>query len=312
MAWTIPDLPAPRREGALRWLLPLALGLLLAGCSSTTFFYNRLDFLVPWYVDDYVELDSEQDQALEQLLQPFLAWHRREELPLYVALLDEAQGMLDSDGLSLAELRELTRQMELAGDRLQTRSLDWLLPIGEQLSDEQVQDFLAELQDKQQELEEKYLERDLEEYREDTYDRLRDNVEDYLGRLDREQKDTLQAEIAALERSDHLWLAERQVWIERLRQLLQRAPGWQDGVRDALATRWHSASPEYQRMVEHNISVIQRAIVQVVNSRSERQDRHLRSKVGALREDFLALSREGVEGPVPEHPGAARQDTAAP
>ncbi|GAB3283259.1 DUF6279 family lipoprotein [Parahaliea aestuarii] len=282
--------------------------LAVAGCSSTTFFYNRLDFLVPWYVDDYVDLDREQDEALAQLLQPFLDWHRREELPLYIGLLDEAEDMLDSDGLSLTELRELTRHMELAGERLQTRSLDWLLPIGEQLSDEQIEEFIVKLEDRQEELEEEYLDRDLEEYREDAYDRLQDNVQDYLGRLDRQQKDTLRGNIAGLERSDQLWLAERQAWIERLRLLLQREPGWQDGVREALATRWSSASPEYRRMYEHNISVIQRAVVEVVNSRSERQDRHLRNKVTGLREDFLALSRDGM----PEGGEATAEPVTAP
>jgi hypothetical protein len=30
---------------------------LLSGCSSTTFFYNRLDFILPWYLDKYVDLN---------------------------------------------------------------------------------------------------------------------------------------------------------------------------------------------------------------------------------------------------------------
>ena len=30
--------------------------LLLGACSSTSFVYNRLDFIVPWYADDYVDL----------------------------------------------------------------------------------------------------------------------------------------------------------------------------------------------------------------------------------------------------------------
>ena len=29
---------------------------LLGACSSTTFLYNRLDFLLPWYLGDYADL----------------------------------------------------------------------------------------------------------------------------------------------------------------------------------------------------------------------------------------------------------------
>ncbi len=44
----------------LRNFLVVCCLLLLSACSGTTFFYNRLDFFIPWYVDDYVELEREQ------------------------------------------------------------------------------------------------------------------------------------------------------------------------------------------------------------------------------------------------------------
>lgn len=313
MAWTIPEAfqyaraeafqyaraEAPHYARAMaagrgwRRLAPLLLCLALAaGCSSTTFFYNRLDFLVPWYVDDYVELNAEQDRELERRLEPFLDWHRYEELPRYVALLEQAGDMLQ-DGLSLAEAEELTRAAERAGNRVQTRSLDWLLPMGAALSDDQVEEFIANLRDKQEELEEEYLERDLEEYREDAYDNLVENSQDYLGRLDDRQRDVLEMAAESLQRSDHLWLQERAAWIDRLEQLLQRQPGWQDAVRQAVAQRWERSSEEYRGMYRNNLGVIQQALVTVINHRSERQDQRLQRELSGLREDFLALSREG-------------------
>ncbi|MFV0275675.1 MAG: DUF6279 family lipoprotein [Parahaliea sp.] len=283
--------------------LALLVLLLLTGCSSTAFVYNRLDFLVPWYLDDYVELDREQEQALDALLQPFLAWHRYRELPRYIALLDEGEAML-ADGLSLAEIQAVTREMELAGDRIQTRSLDWLLAIGARLSETQVREFIAALDEQQQELEDKYLGRDLEEYREDDYDRFVDLSQDYLGRLDREQRGALRVAIAGLERSDRLWLDERRAWTRRLETLLQRQPGWQEDIRRALAERWYSASAEYRRMYEHNTLVMQQAIVELVNSRSDRQDLRLHEKAARLRNDLATLSRQGLESGA-NPPGAA-------
>ncbi len=282
--------------GRVRLPLLLALCLLLGACSSTTFVYNRLDFLVPWYLDDYVGLSSAQEDYLDEILQPFLAWHRYEELPRYAALLAEAESLL-AQPLVLEDVRRLTLEAEAASDRLQTRSLDWMLLLGERLSPAQVEEFILSLQDKQSEYEEEYLERDDEEYREDAQDSLDDNLEEYLGRLNREQEAMLAAGVARLQRSDHLWLEEREDWIRRLEALLQREAGWQSAVREALAARWQSSSAAYQRMYEHNVEVIQATVVQVLNSRSERQDAHLRRRLTHLQEDLLALSREGRETP---------------
>ena len=79
----------------LRHLTLLVLLLVLTGCSSTTFIYNRLDFFIPWYLGDYVDLNREQKARLDELLQPFLDWHRIEELPQYLLMLDDIDARLD-------------------------------------------------------------------------------------------------------------------------------------------------------------------------------------------------------------------------
>ena len=40
--------------------------LLLGACSGSNFVYNQLDFILPWYVDDYAELNTKQDAYLEE------------------------------------------------------------------------------------------------------------------------------------------------------------------------------------------------------------------------------------------------------
>jgi len=283
MAWTTPE---------FRAALALACCLLLGACSSTTFFYNRLDFLVPWYVDDYVDLDREQNAYLDRQLEPFLAWHRYRELPRYAQLLAQLRELLE-EPVELSGLEQFTRHVEDAVDRVQMRSLDWMLPLGRRLSDAQIEEFMASLEETQRDYEEEYLERDEDTFRDDSYERLLDRCEDYLGRLTRAQKQTLRAAVADLRRSDRVWLEERQQWIHRLRNLLRREPGWRDGVREALATRWQSSSPAYQRMYQDNLAQIQSALVVVLNQRTERQDRTLRRRLGELEQDLLALSQQG-------------------
>ncbi len=272
-----------------RVLLACLVLALLAGCSGTKFFYNRLDFFLPWYLDDYVELDREQGQYLKQeLLPPFLHWHRMQELPRYVELLDEILASLDRE-MTLEQLEAFTGTAELAMDRLQRRSLDWMLALGTALDDDQIAQFHAALQEQQEEFEEEYLERSDREFREEACERLEDRAREYLGRLQREQKAQLATACDQLLRSDQLWLDERAEWLLQLRHLLRREPGWEQRLREAVAQRGSTVSEDYRAVYDHNFRTIQLAVVDLLNGRTERQDGHLRRKLEKLREDLRQL-----------------------
>ena len=283
------------RAGARAALLA-ALLVAITACSGTTFVYNRLDTILPWYVDDYVDLDSPQRQLLDQTLQPFLRWHRQQELPRYVALLAELDADLDRP-VTASEVAAVFNDMEVAWLRLEKESLEWLLELGANLSDAQVQEFLAYLRERQQEYEDDYLTRTEAEYREETYDSFAESLRDYLGKLTPAQRERLRLASAALERSDAAWLAERAAWLDRLAVMLQRQPGWQQRVRDALARRGETQSPRYRQVYEHNLQVVFGAVADVLNERTEKQDRHLRAELAALREDLETLIAQGAPAP---------------
>jgi hypothetical protein len=278
----------------MRASLVLLLLLVLAGCSSTTFFYNRLDFLIPWYLGDYVELDREQKVALDGLLQPFLAWHRAEELPRYLHILDTIDDRLNGPVTS-DDVAQTLAEVEQAWMRLESRGLDWMLALGAELSDEQIAQVIAELRDKQVEYEEKYLTRTEQKYREDAEDNLRDNLQDMLGRLDKSQRARVVMASESLQRSDTVWLQERAQWIDLLEQILQRNDGWQDAVREASRTREERQSERYRQTYEHNTLVIYSAVADVLNERSSRQDERLRRELNNYRESIETLIAQGVD-----------------
>jgi len=95
---------------------------LTMGCSSTTFFYNRLDFILPWYVNDYADLNREQNNYLDELLDSFLQWHRTRELPCYLVLLDEVEGTL-AQKLTPEDIAELSLTFERAWYRVEGEAL---------------------------------------------------------------------------------------------------------------------------------------------------------------------------------------------
>ncbi|MEQ8514255.1 MAG: DUF6279 family lipoprotein [Chromatocurvus sp.] len=262
---------------------------LVAGCSGTQFFYNRLDFLIPWYLSGYVDLDRSQREFLEDRVDAFLGWHRRSELPRYAVLLARAEQALDSR-VTADTVKSLALAAETEWYRMRDRALDELIAVGDGLDERQVAGFIGTLRERQAEYEEEYLERDDEEYREEACDRLVDNLEDYLGRLRRESQRETCAMLEDLRRSDTVWLAERERWLDWLERVLQRRPGWQAELRGRV-TDWESTvSPEYLSIYDHNTALIYHAVASAVEARSERQDRHLRRKLAGLREDVNELS----------------------
>ena len=275
-----------------KYYLLLAL-LFIGGCSSTTFVYNRLDFILPWYLDDYVELDRAQETFLDEQLKPFLAWHRSEELPRYTLILDDISRRLDGP-LTAQDVAAISAEFEQAWLRLEGRSLEWLLALGERLTEDQVQQFLDELWKQQEKYQKKYLERSDREYHEDSYDSLVDSVQDYLGRLDKSQKQLLETASDELLRSDATWLRERDAWLQRLGVMMRREPGWQQAIRDAVQQRSETVSVDYLELYEHNLAVIHSVLAQVLNSRSEKQDQRLRKKLTNLREDLQVLVAQAV------------------
>ncbi|RPI41894.1 MAG: hypothetical protein EHM59_19120, partial [Betaproteobacteria bacterium] len=68
----------------------------LAGCSTIRIAYNQADHVVAWMVDDYFDLNGEQEHAFRAQFEGLHAWHRSTQLPDYAALLDAVRQRLQA------------------------------------------------------------------------------------------------------------------------------------------------------------------------------------------------------------------------
>ena len=167
--------------------LMLLAATVLAGCSANRFIYNRADTFVRWIVDDYVDLNRDQQVAFDTHLQQFLGWHRRDELPQYRQFIVSSRHAL-GDGVTLQEAVAISESIEAAADRMQIRLVDLLLLSAEGLSDRQIQDFLTEVDRQQEDYATKRLTRDEQTYYQDSSDSLAGLAKRLMGRLSKEQK----------------------------------------------------------------------------------------------------------------------------
>lgn len=282
-----------RIRKCLQVLLLTALCLCFSSCSNT-FIYNQLDWLIPWYLGDYVDLDRTQRKDFRARLRELQRWHRNEELARYIVLLERIDADLDRT-LSGTDVESWANALEAAYDRLEARTLPIAFRLGGQLSNRQMDEFLENLAKEQTELEEKYLQRTDEEYREDTSESFRDAFEDVFGRLNQAQRRAIDDAVGQLERFDAGWLEERAQWLETLSNLLQREPGWEAAVREALANRERDRTESYRQAYGRNAVIVNRLIADVLNLRSEKQDARLRDEIGDYRRDFQKLIAQGSD-----------------
>lgn len=266
-------------------LLPLALA---AGCTAT-FTYNHLDWLIPWYVDGYVDLTRDQRKNLEDRLEPLLEWHRDEELVRYIALLDRLEADLNGT-VSATTVQAWIDEIEAAAARTEATMLDLALDFGATMNDAQIAELIDSLWERQREYEEEYLPRSDAEYRKDSLDNLADFLERFTGRLSKSQEQRLLEASAALQRFDRAWLEERSRWLTQLEGLLQREAGWQQAVRDGYFARREQRTPEYREIRTHNLALITAAVADVLNAASEKQRQRAEAEIERIRARLRKLT----------------------
>ncbi|MBM0103822.1 hypothetical protein JM946_03665 [Steroidobacter sp. S1-65] len=136
------------------FLLMLLVALVAAGC--TNFFYNRLDTLAAWYIQDLVSLDDAQRSDLRSWLDSTLQWHRSSELTRYAQFLRTLAGTAAQPG-NPTTYRNIETQIEQFGSRLVERAAPDAARLLMRLTPEQLEQFETNLAAKSRERNEENL-----------------------------------------------------------------------------------------------------------------------------------------------------------
>ncbi len=273
-----------------KWVALLCVsGCIFAGCSVTRLFYDRIDVVIRWYLDDYVALNNAQKASFDVRLEALLSWHRTEELPLYVNILDDFLEMLDQ-GDPYTALQKISKSIEGAAMRIQARSVELLLATGADLDAAQFQQLSRVLISDHEELEADLLVRDEEEYRSDLKKRFKDQCYKYMGPLTKKQASLIQHAASSMVRLDRLWLVDREIWIKELSAILNaRESDWMLKVRSLFSNLDEMEALEYREAVEQNMEVLLNLIAEVIDIRTDKQDLKLRKKLRSLKKDLEKL-----------------------
>src|SRR5512145_252923 len=74
----------------------LAFALLAAGCNTVNLAYRNADWYLQHRIGDYATFDDQQEAMIHLDVRDYVLWHRDQALPVYIAFLQNLNGMAQS------------------------------------------------------------------------------------------------------------------------------------------------------------------------------------------------------------------------
>lgn len=200
----------------------LLLSCLLLTACSVKIAYNWLDYLIPWYLDDYVELNEEQTHYFDAELSNILRWHRHTELPLYRQLLSELKRDLKSRHSSVngQQVVAYINQVLLSNKRTATYATPMLTELARQLSEKQIKGFIQELKKKHNKRIKAYQKMPSVERKLERRQGMEDLLDYWFDDVTKKQQKIIQQGADERDQFALHWLTYRSKWISELEQVL--------------------------------------------------------------------------------------------
>lgn len=273
--------------------IALVLITLTISACSLRLMYDYLDWILPWYIDDYVTLTDQQEKLFDRATLQFLDWHRSVELPRYVQFFSE---------LKDAQQAPMTQEQVLlffdeAGELWTTlleESLPDLLILARQLNDSQIKEIDRALQNDIEELREKYGKRTDEEQRRFWEERLAENLDDWLGDVKPVQLELLRQWTETRINTTSDWLAYRNDWRDRFIELLHMRDqeDFAIDMRDFLLKPQNSYSAPYLQAIEKNRLKFAKLIADISSTLTAEQRKYLQKELAEIIFDLNDLSEQ--------------------
>jgi hypothetical protein len=263
---------------------------MVSGCT-VKFFYNQLDWMIPWHIEDYLPFTDEQQAILEQRINHQLRWHRETQLPHYALWLRQLRDDWQ-DGLDLAELENHQDLLEKHWNTL----LQQLVPDSAALlattTDEQVDALFESMAEANQEYREEYVAPDLKTLRENRLKRLEKWLKRWTGEITAEQEELLSDCNEGLQLVGEERLAYRRQWQAIFQRLLARRhePDFDELLSRFITDQTHSRPATYQRKFEANRTLTQTCILAIDDLMMDRQRDSLLENISELADDLDELA----------------------
>jgi hypothetical protein len=189
-------------------LFLVALMVIVAGCSSIRFTYNHGDTLMYWWLNNYLDLDSDQSGWVKKDIDNLFQWHRKTQLKDYTQLLANGQRQL-AGNMTHADLIGDYREIKARTELLAYKALPELADLARSIRPEQIAQMEKKFAKNNDDFRKKFMRGDLEDRQKARFKKSMEQFDLWFGRFSSEQEAVLRKASDARVLDNDIWLDER-------------------------------------------------------------------------------------------------------
>ena len=277
---------------ALRALLAvLIISVSVSGCT-VKLTYNFLDWVLYWELKDYVKFTRDQRLLVKDEISQLIDWHRSEELPQYADQLEKLSKELKS-GITVEQLDESYNNLRDSWQRIVIKTLPAAVDIISNLNDQQVNDFLEMLIEKEGD--------DAKKIEKGTHVRTVKKREAYvskkivevIGPLNEAQKALIAQWAQRMKPTKEFSLAQAIQWRTKMQTVLAERHDEQQLQKNLMvlfANPDQLRSASYRRVIDKNKHLVMQLLLDLNQTLTHQQRSKLVKKLNGYIEDLRDLS----------------------
>jgi hypothetical protein len=174
----------------------LSLAVALGGCTAIKLGYESLAQVGYWWLDGYIDFDETQSAAVRDDLARIHAWHRVNELPRYVQLLQQFERLAPAD-VSPAQACAFEPELRARADALRARAEPAFIAHAMTLQPAQLEHLERKFQERNRDYQKEWVRLPRDEMVEKRLKEFADRAEMVYGHLEGGQRSLLRQLVKA-------------------------------------------------------------------------------------------------------------------
>ncbi|MBL4795268.1 MAG: hypothetical protein JKY24_07180 [Pseudomonadales bacterium] len=275
----------------LRFFITLLTCAMLSGCA-VKFVYNQLDWVIPWYLQDYIPLNDAQKDYLNTRIDHHLVWHRQTQLPEYARFLRSTAVQI-SNGFTREEIDSLHLQLSTFGQILSDQIASDIAQLFLSSNDKQLVKMVDKFNRDNKRFKKTYIHISEENLRKLRLKETRKYLERWLGGLTRHQQDELKTWSTEFKPIAREVLAHKLLWQKNLKALMKSrndSTEFKQQLTTFLANPGNDWKSEYTAKTDFNKERITALFLRLDAHMTQRQRNKLIKKLNSLANDLMELS----------------------
>lgn len=283
----------------VRLLFLVALMVSLTACSTIRFTYNHGDTLLYWWLNAYLDLDSDQSDWVKKDIDQLFQWHRATQLRDYAGLLSKMQRQLGDGTVTQDELLSDYRDIKARTELLAFKALPQLADLAMSIKPDQIAQMEQKFARNNDKFRKEFMSGSVEDQKNARFKKAMSQFELWFGGFSREQEAALRRASDARPLDNDVFLQERMLRQKKIVSLLRRVHDQKlnkeqtmSAVHDLLRDLFdRMEAPERKAFYDAYIDSTSKFILTAIRLTTPEQKQHAQKRMQGWINDFNALAQ---------------------